>query len=335
MGFIRFKWVRDDRNDNILFEKTFSKKKSKKDFILAWEKHIGWDGNPFNDEILKPVKEYIGGFKEEKKNLNLFLIEGRRFGIISGKDGSGKSMLLRWVEESLSDAKGDYIVAYLDCKNLKFDNFFKEIAKNFVPSFKKALLNNLDKQKVFKIVKERTSKKIVFIVDDFHELSKVNMQFLNDLFNSTRIQVILSINPDKNKSIDISGFGDDSLRVKLSKMDSDSAREMVKKRIESVGGIDIDPLNDVILKTISKKAEFNPRKILSLCNKKAVELALGKKDEIEDEEIAFEEEQIFQNTHSVEVPEEEQRPLDDVEVVYEGDKIVQEILNSGKTKKKK
>lgn len=343
MAFIKFKWVKDDREDKVLYQTKLSnnkkKRKGKNDFVLDWESSLGWSDNPFKDEILIPPNNFIAGREKEKKKLNLFFIHGNRFGTLKGSEGQGKSFLLKWLADELINYQNKYIVCYLPSKELKYDEFLKSIAKPFSSVFKSVKLSS---QNVFSLVKEKLSsnKELVLLIDDIEEVSNEHMDLIKNLYGSMKnVNLIFSM----SKNVDLSYFGNDELGIVLKDMDIDALKNMIKKRIENVGGIEIEPISNVQLKTLVKRAANNPRKLLEICNKKAIELSLEKKDNFFEDEV-FESEDMkkleadlesrkssysYDNTVDV-----DEIPLEQDKTVLEGDKIIQEILQADESIKK-
>ncbi len=344
MAFIKFKWVKDDREDKILYQTKFSKSKprskTKKDFVLNWENNLDWSENPFKDEILMPVNEYIAGREKEKKELNLFFIHGNRFGSIKGSEGQGKSFLLKWLGYELVNYQKKYIVCYLPAKELKYDELLKKIVKPFSSMFKSM---DYTPKNVFSLIKEKlpSNKELILLLDDLEDVSSEHLDLIKHLYNSMKnVTLLVSL---KSKKIDLSDFGDDQLGLTLKDMGLDDLKDIIKIRIENVGGIEIEPFSNVQIKTLSKKANNNPRKLLGLCNKKAIELSLGKKEDYFEDEV-FDNDDIkeleedlavhsssFDYENSLEVDESE---ISQGETVFEGDIVVQEILKADKSKKK-
>lgn len=320
---IKFKWVKDDRDKKILFKSDLNKKNKEKDFFLEWEKNLGWDSNPFETEITLPINKFISGREEEKKKLNIFFIQNKRYGLIKSNQGEGKSILLLWLKDELNKYN-KYHVLYLPIKELLYDSFLKEmlspfpIQRNFGHSLKK----------VFEVYK-KSSRNYVFLIDDIHELSKEYLNLLKDIYNSNKnIKIIASIDSKKEKKLNF--LDEDNLNLKLKQMKFEEIREMIKKRIESVGGIDIEPFNNVRLKMIIKKSSNNPRSIISLCSKKSVELSLNHEDEIDEDEINEIKDEIKEGSFSY-----DNTVNLDQNNLFEGDLIVQEILANNPNPNKK
>jgi type II secretory pathway predicted ATPase ExeA len=336
MALINIKWVEDDRNKKILFESRGSSKKEtkRKGLVLDWIKRYKWSSNPFVDEIIEPISEYTVGYEHEKKKINLFFVQNSRFGMIKGSSGSGKTTLLKWLNSELGTYGDKYSIYMVSAKETK-KGFINHLTKPF-SSF--SILNKeyTPSEAVSIISKHSESgKNIVFLIDDAHFLDSISHTFLKELISTTKnVTLISTISTDVKQSE--KEHMKDELGIDLKEMPFDSVHEMIKKRIERVEGIDIDPFTVVQLRTLTKKAAGNPREILSLCSKKAAEFALMGKDpdakdaDLDKDELKELEAELAvynKNSEETETPSSRQKSEHSGSSVYEGDKIVQEVLS--------
>jgi Cdc6-like AAA superfamily ATPase len=309
---LKFKWVEDDRNKKILYERNFgNKKKKRKNFVIDWEKNLDWSGNPFLDIIHQPINIFKANLDHESKTLNKFFIQGNKFGIIRGKKGSGKTFLLKWLEEELKTFENKFNIFYFDAKTSNHKTLIKLLLKHF-SSF--SLFKN--SEEVLNIIKSNLSKnkKTVFLIDDADLLPRESVEILKKVNSFNHVSIIFTTCTDNH----FKDFGDDEANIHIKPMNYDSIKDMIVKRIENYNGVDIEPFNSIQLKTLAKKAAYNPRDMLKLCNEKAIEIALKKVDTIEpfeDVELEIEEEKDI-NELKQSLP----------EGVLEGDVIVQEIV---------
>src|SRR3989338_3269746 len=91
----------------------------KDNFLIEWYKRLKFEVNPFEDEIIHPIDDYLCGYVEEKKKLNLFVLEKQPFGMVQGEKGFGKTILLKWLQEQLAPHNKKYVVWYLKTNDLK------------------------------------------------------------------------------------------------------------------------------------------------------------------------------------------------------------------------
>lgn len=346
---IKFQWVKDDRDEKIFFKSKEKKKKkilTKKKgtgLVLDWESALEWKGNPFKEKLNLPIHEMFAGRVNERKKLNLFFIHSSRFGSIRGGSGEGKSSLLTWLEYELQNFQKRYIISYLPSKELRYGAFLKKLVKPFV-SFGLVGNKDLTSHQAFEVIRDKnnSSKEIVFLIDDFDELSDEHYDLMISLFKSMKnIRIIVTYTTKKH---DLSPFGQDDIKVNLQGMKPEGLRDLLVHRIEHVGGVDIDPFTESLVKSLGKKSNHNPMEFLALCNKKAIDLSVGedKEDDLAVDDLKDLEQDMARHQTDVEKSsasyestvhvEEEIKP--NSEPIFEGDKIVQEILASGSSKKK-
>ena len=268
----------------------------KEEFVLEWEKALGYKENPFKRVILEPVSTYIANLENEKERLNLFIITNKKFGTINGEEGAGKTTLLRWLEEQLQNFKHKIVVKYIDWQQAKTNiRFVKEL---FKPSSGfKALaekeLNGIDTENFdVKLKEELRDKKYVLLIDNLQKFTKERFLFLDKLI-AMNTQIIVAGDKELINSLDsikywLDGRGirlADELKIKLEEISLKGAREMIAKRIAKAGGKGIYPFDDELLKKIWLKAKRNPSKMIELCNDYAIELSVKKSEGIAIEDV--------------------------------------------------
>ena len=286
-----------------------------KQFTLEWFKEFGWLNNPFKLEIFNPVDRYLAGLEKERQKLNYFVIENYRFGTIRGDKGSGKSLLLLWLKQSLSDYKGAIIEDFyhaekrgVSLKEQVIDNLTgvkdKVVMRSLFSLGLKKLINKIKRKpdpavqpspedkSIYDALyhrkvtafqellpffqKKLKSQRLVLLIDDAHLLTDDDNKFVSDLLASELpVQVITTIESDGKSSID----GKDALKMHLSQMSFDEMKDMIKRRIESVGGKSWGnnptyPFNDHIMHSIYSKADKNPLETIKICYDQAVKLSL-------------------------------------------------------------
>ncbi|MEA3515067.1 MAG: ATP-binding protein [Nanoarchaeota archaeon] len=303
MGFIKFKFEEDDpeepflgRNDeedkfaNLKIDRTFAKSESEiEDFVMDWEKRLGFSQNPFKNEILSPIEKFITGCKKEREKLNLFVIEKKHFGTICGPKGYGKSTILCWLAEQLKKYSKKVIVISLKGENLlEGKGFLTILIDPFISiyerSINKAYLSMTTDEIVAMIKKKLGGKKFVLLIDDFNSVSKQNFDFLNSLISSLPIGIICAGTSEKinkfrskceSEEKEISDNFRDRLNIKLKGLDFGDMKDLIMKRGEFFGGIGIEPFNDTYLHEIYKKCDKSPSRMLNLCNEHAIELSVN------------------------------------------------------------
>mgnify|MGYP001576069697 CR=1 FL=1 len=65
-----------------------------------WYSKFGWKDVPFEDKIT-PHTELIAGYKSEREEIEKWIVQQKRFGLIRGVFGTGKSTLRLWTTNYL------------------------------------------------------------------------------------------------------------------------------------------------------------------------------------------------------------------------------------------
>lgn len=292
MGFIKFKFEKDEEEKPIeipvdisrLSKIKFAKKGKggsprEKSFVLDWEKELDYTGNPFNDEILSPVSDFISGYEKERDKINLFIINGYKFGSITGENGSGKTMLLKWLYEQLGEYKDKVIVRYLKGNRLTANvSLIRTIVEPMLTLYDKRvdkIGTEIDIEKNTSVLRKKLGdKKLILLIDDIHEISKENIIALNRMYAALQLQVIATYAKESQLPFEAAGDLKDHLKINLKDISAEDSIKMIKKRIKHFGGRGIAPFEDKQIIKIHKEADSNPKKIINLCRHYAIEASL-------------------------------------------------------------
>lgn len=237
--------------------------------ILDWKKKLGYKNDPFTQEIPKPAAKFLVGLDDIQEQFNLFLIKEYRFGTIKGDNGQGKTMFLRWVDESLQDRK--YRAEYIDAKETK--NLLEHlIGKTTSTLSRKFSKSKTPDEKYDLLIGKFQKKRYVLLIDNAGSLSKADMDFLNDVIDKTTAHIVLADEKDRLKKLSYDSA--DKLKAELPEYTHEQLTNMLERRIESVGGAGTFPFDEKTLKDLTKKCKGNPSMLLELAREKAIELSL-------------------------------------------------------------
>ncbi|MFH1915778.1 MAG: AAA family ATPase [Nanoarchaeota archaeon] len=272
------------------------------DFVINWTKELGWKENPFK-KILLPTEKFLGGYDKERERLNLFILNESAFGTIHATDGMGKTTLLLWLLDNLRRHYDKFDITLADKNSIGSEQAFinklcepyiqrNKMKTAFASIFRKA--QKITSKTIGAYLKEGLKdKRLVIIIDDAHLLTKEQSDILESIIGMPKVSLILAGNfPSKTKH---KPLGKDELGLEIKKIDYASGREMLKKRIEYVDGTDIWPFTDKLLKDIFGLGDYNPKKILTLCQEKAKELAI----EVKMGKIKKPEKRLFSIEHEI------------------------------------
>ncbi len=230
-------------------------------------KVFNWKENPFNFKILPEL--FVGYNKEVNKLIN-YLNNGSKFSLLIGPTGSGKTTLLKWILKNSKDLKYIY---YLP-KPPKDPNDWVNIFKNFIkPSLISRLISreNMNLYNLSEIVnKKLKNKKLILLVDECHEATLESLEWLRTLTDQIEnLYLVLAGLPTfetilkENLETFIKRI---NLKIELTNLTKSETRELIKKRIEWVGGDDIKPFTHDIIDFIYETTGGFPREILRVCN---------------------------------------------------------------------
>jgi len=195
-----------------------NKKPDDKEFVLDWENALGYKENPYKNKIIAPVSKYIADFELEKEKLNLFIISNKKFGTIIGENGSGKTILLKWLEEQLQKFKSRIVIRYIDWPEVKINiRFVKELFKpsSGFGAFSEKELNDIDADNFeVKLKKELGNKKYVLLIDNMQKFTKERFLPLDKLL-AMNTQIIVAGGKDLTSSLDSLKYWLDGRSIKV------------------------------------------------------------------------------------------------------------------------
>ncbi len=256
---------------------------SKGDFVLEWDKALGYKGDPFTDKIFTPLTDFMVDREAEKEKLNWFFIKNYFYGSIIGEHGVGKTMMLRWLENRLKKynrIQSVYINAAVFREQINIPQqmlmpLLSFYEKNFVKPHVK--LSSIDYMGFLK--KKLGDKSIALLIDNAHNLTDKNIELIKEMREEgLRFQVVVTSSPHDYEKSRLTELEHDELKITLGRPNLEESIEMIRKRIENFGGNGIYPFNEDILRELYDKADKNPRQFLHLCRDQAIKLLLHKKE---------------------------------------------------------
>jgi len=233
--------------------------------VENWLKTMNWGKNPF---ILNIEPSLFVGYEEQLKKLVNHIEEGHKVALITGATGSGKTTLLKLIEEEFSSK---YVVFYVS-KPPKKDELVDLFLSKFKPSLLERLFHvNVRLHTLPDYVNKKNKRKILFLLDEAHEANIEVLEWLRTISDQVEnMQIILAGLPviedmlRKNLETLQSRI---VTRITLTTLTREDTRELIKKRIESVGGEDIKPFTEECVDEIYRKTGGFPREVLKFCDR--------------------------------------------------------------------
>jgi type II secretory pathway predicted ATPase ExeA len=247
--------------------------------ITKW----GWNENPF---VLKIDPKLFVGYDEQVKAVQNHIKNKHKVALVSGKTGSGKTTFLKWLEMNYDTSR-----LYVSKPPEKPEELVSLFTDIFGISFferllgKKPTLYNLPNY----INKKLKGSHLVFLVDEAHETDKKVLEWLRvltDQVDSVSLVVAgMPILENKIKSELETLDQRITTRIALNSLSRIDTKQLIQKRIESVGGKGIEPFTDAALEKIYERTGGFPREVLKFCDR-LVNTALEKNlDSIDEKDI--------------------------------------------------
>jgi type II secretory pathway predicted ATPase ExeA len=227
-----------------------------------------WDFNPFT---LKILPELMVGYQEQIDSLLSHIHNFHKFALITGPTGSGKTTLLTWLRaQSLAYKK--FLPYYIPKPPKSSSNLVVLIKKllgyNFLDSIRYRNLSIFELHKF--IVGKTKDKHLVLLIDEAHETSISNLEWLRTIVDSTpNLSVIFAALPVFEKKIETKlstlnmRF---TTKVYLNSLNKTETESLILKRIESVGGDGLKPLSLESIDRIYEVTGGFPREIIKTCD---------------------------------------------------------------------
>jgi len=234
--------------------------------VDEWLKQMKWKENPF---VLKIEPKLFVGYSEQLKRLVNHIREGHKVALVTGSTGSGKTTLLKLLENDLKD---EYVVMYVS-KPPKKEEIVNLFLDTFKPSFFERLFHvNVRLQSLpLYLNKKLGEKKLLMLLDEIHEADIDTLEWFRAISDQVEnMQIILA---GLSTIDDILRKNLETLRsriithAELTTLTREDTRELIRKRIESVGGEGIKPFSEECIEDIYKKTGGFPREVLKFCDK--------------------------------------------------------------------
>ena len=242
-----------------------TEKRTPKDFFQS----IGWSENPFKLTIEPSL---FVGYEEQKSEILRAIEEKQKLSMVIGPTGSGKTSLLKWIALNLQDGFNLIYIGKSPNKPEEFIDIFNEhfkpnlimrILRLFIPN-----IRNLNSIPNF-LNKKLKEKNLVILLDEAHEAKKSVLEWLRVLSDQAdNMLIIISALPIFEENLtELETFRKRIMaRIELLSLTKEETRELIRKRIESVGGSIPGPFDENVMNMIYDRTGGFPREVIRLCN---------------------------------------------------------------------
>jgi type II secretory pathway predicted ATPase ExeA len=230
---------------------------------------FSWESNPFTFQI---IPELFVGYGDDVSKMSNGIMNDNKFTLLLGPTGSGKTTLMKTIANKFRDQYNHVI--YLPKPPRESQDWimvFNEIIKSgglrsFFSRGPTVNIYNLS---------ERVNKKIngnrcLMLVDECHESSTECLEWLRTLTDHidslSIVMAGLPVFESMLKNNLESFMRRVNTKIELTNLTKSETRELIKKRIEHIGGDDIRPFTSGSIEHIYETTSGFPREIIRTCN---------------------------------------------------------------------
>jgi len=226
--------------------------------VINWFKSVGWDNNPFTFTISPSL---LVGYEEQRDAILLTTAQKHKVVLVLGPTGSGKTTLLKWMSREL-DKENEII--YVSKPPERVEDFVHILNERF-PSFFSKLKN------IYQIPRFLEKKgKAILMVDEIHEANVEVLEWIrvlsDQLENVTLILAGMPVFEEQLTERLETLRKRVALRIVLLSLTKEDTHDLIKKRIESVGGHGEEPFTKEAINAIYEQTGGFPREVLRVCD---------------------------------------------------------------------
>lgn len=236
---------------------------------------FGWSSNPFTLTISPSL---MVGYSEQCDSLLSHVINLNKFAWVIGPTGAGKTTMLLWLRSQLMAYKKflPYYVSKPPKSSKNLINIFKSIlGYNFLDKVRSRDLS-LFNLSMF-LNRKLKKKHLVLLVDEAHEASTTNLEWVRTLADSVpNMTIILAALPVFEKKLETrlpTLFMRMTTKTYLNNLSKPEVESLIFRRIENVNGDTLKPFSAGSVDRIYEITGGFPREIIKICDKLIKEAA--------------------------------------------------------------
>ncbi len=233
-------------------------------------KLFGWEGSPF---VFKILPDLFVGYENEMGSLIGSLSNGSKFSLILGPTGSGKTTMMKNIINKIEGYERVFYVPKPPNDPQGWKRIFAETVKPGILRrvFSRTNMNDITIYEVGEWVNKRSrGKRLLLLVDECHESTRESLEWLRTLTDQVEnVSLVMAGLPvfEKRLMEELETFRRRiETRVELTNLTPTETRELIKKRVEWMGGEDVKPFTSSTIQFIFDRTNGFPREILRVCN---------------------------------------------------------------------
>ncbi len=224
-----------------------------------------WRENPFT---LKISPNIFIGYQEQRRAVLQHIGEKHKIALLLGPTGAGKTNMLKWLEENHRQLKTLYIS--------KPPQQPEEFITIFLEAFPLGIIERLFRKKpsLFNLpayINKKFRAQLLILLDESHEISRESLEWLRVLTDQIEsVSLLVAGLPVLESKIrdNLETFEQRiTRRIRLTSLNEQETEELIRTRIESVGGSGTAPFSEDALQAIYKTTGGFPREVLKFCDK--------------------------------------------------------------------
>ncbi|MDY6769937.1 MAG: BlaI/MecI/CopY family transcriptional regulator [Candidatus Nanohaloarchaea archaeon] len=252
--------------------------------IREWMEKFDWERNPFNFRI---YPELMIGYEDEARRIRNSLESDSKFTLLLGETGAGKTNMLRSIER---DYSGAFPLFYMSKPPVNESDLLEYMRDEVLePGTLARLLNSYSLYNIDEALNDKYADNLVLLVDEGHEASIEVLEWLRTAIDHIDgLSVVAAGLPsfeDKLEEEVGTLYSRATEIVRLQSLDKDSTIQLVRKRIEQVGGASIEPFTQSALLQVYEATDGFPREVLRVCNECVITAADEDKSIIDEEDV--------------------------------------------------
>jgi len=190
--------------------------------------------------------------------------------LVTGPTGSGKTTMLKWLTANLKNGYESLYISKMPQKAENFVDIFNEkFKKSWILRWFNPHIKNLYQIPNF-LNKKLGKKHLIVLCDEIHEADQEVLEWLRVLTDQVdNMSLIVSGLPvfEANLKENLETFRKRiTTKVELLSLTKEETEELIKKRIESVGGNNSTPFTSASLSIIYERTGGFPREVLRMCD---------------------------------------------------------------------
>lgn len=230
-----------------------------------WLERLDWEENPFNFKI---YPELMVGYGDEISAISDAIEAGNKFSMILGQTGAGKTNLLKWLVSRYED---EFDVYYMPKPPTTNEDLLEFLEREILqPGLIDRWFNDYTLYNIYDELEAELEGQSLLVVDECHEASTDVLRWIRTAIDHVDdLTVVAAGLPSFERTLkeDIPTLHSRATAiVRLESLDRDESFELVRQRIETVGGRSLEPFTrDAVLEIYQRTGGF-PREILRACN---------------------------------------------------------------------